>query len=403
MEWWYYAGHAYDEEGIQYSFQFNIDRSGWSSGPEAQLIAYWTGIGNSGDGSYLFDSSYGFGVSEDPEFPQGLTVAVSNDNYEVSTQPLLGSAQTRISRTGGESPGAKGSEYRLISFGSTPQRYEVELNLLDERGMVMEWQSGYIGPDSASHFGNASFEFAQPRLRITSGRLELNGSVRNITRGMLWLDRQVVTPPPTSSEAAVRPDDINAAAAKHASMKSLYTGSWIGITLDDGLTFVCACFWQPPPKPHRFLQWQTGTLLGLPPMATYGNVYFNEEGRRVRNGGSYLRGFETGDPDDKVFDFDVNILQPDSPDKSPHWQSPTATYSTGWWIRIGPEGQRCGLPANLYLSAVVPGCENVLPSVAVRLNAFWEGAANVYADAALTRQIGHAFVEQMGFDGGSAS
>jgi CrtC N-terminal lipocalin domain len=398
-EWWYYAGHAYDTDGVQYSLQFSINRMGFSDSADLQLIACMAGIGDSSDNSYLFETSFSWGVSQDAGSPRGLTVPpVTNGSYDVSTHPLplLGTAATRVFRTGGVT-GMKGSQYRLSSSTAAPATYTVELDLIDERGMVLEWQSGYIGPDSPAAFGNESFEFAQPRLRIAGGTLLLQGRQRTIKDGTIWLDRQVLTSPPAQSRAAV-PDiaDISNAVATSGVVQSLYRGSWMGITLDNGLTLLCACFWQEPKPP--LLQWQTGTLLGLPPLAAYGNLYLNEAGRRVRNGGTYLRGLELGDPDPNVFDFDVNILQPDQPDTSPHWKSPGSTYSNGWWIRIGTDGQRYGLPPNLYLKAIVSGCENVLPSTSLRLNAYWEGAANVYSDPGLTQQIGHAFVEQMGFN-----
>jgi hypothetical protein len=387
QEWWYYAGHAYDTDGIQYSLQFSINRMANAGLP--QLIACLTGIGNSQDETYIFDTGYSLGVSSDPQSPLGLTVPpVTDENYEISTFPLLGTAQTRIYLSGGQASGTKGSEYRLTSSATWFEvPYEVDLHLSDERGMVLEWQSGFIGPDADSKFTASSFEFAQPRLRIMSGTLTINGSPRIINRGMLWLDRQVLTYPPEQAPQPVSTSsDIKEIVTKSDISKTLYRGSWMGITLDSGLTMLCACFWQPPTPP--LLQWQTGTLLGRPPLAAYGNLYFNEEGRRVHNGGSYMRGVEKDDPDYGVFDFDVNILQPDSPDDSPHWQSQasTQTYSTGWWIRIGAEWQRYGLPENLYLTAVVTGCENVLPSASLPpLNAYWEGAANVYADPGLTQ------------------
>jgi len=403
QEWWYYAGYAYDTAGTQYSLQFSINRVGVPDVPELQLVACLTGIGSSSDDSYIFDTSYGWGVSSDPLFPLALTVPPpTDDSYSLTTRSSLGSTQTEVSLTGGAAAGTKGSEYHLSSSSSAIDLpsvlYEVDLNLADERGMVLEWQSGFIGPDSTSDFGNASFEFAQPRLRIASGTLTLDGRTRTIKDGMLWLDRQVLTPQSaTPRESFSTEGDIKEAIVRSNLVKTLYRGSWMGITLDNGLTMVCACFWQPP-LPGK-LQWQTGTLLGLPPTTTYGNLYFNEEGRRVRNGGTYLRGLEMNDPIESVFDFDLNILQPDDPDKSPHWKSTNgSTYSNGWWIRIGAESQRHGLPANFYLKAVVSGCENVLPESELPLSAYWEGAANVFADPELTQLIGHAFVEQMGFN-----
>lgn len=80
---------------------------------------------------------------------------------------------------------------------------------------------------------------------------------------------------------------------------------------------------------------------------------------------------------------------------SPYVLSPQSgyTYANAWWLRVGPHVQQHGVPPNLYLRAVVPNSENVIPG-----SAFWEGAANVYADEGMTERIGHAFVEQMGFD-----
>lgn len=273
--------------------------------------------------------------------------------------------------------------------------------------MVLEWQSGFIGPDKSSQFDASSFEFAQPRLRITAGSLVLNGTKRLITSGMLWLDRQVLTYPPGAStqrdfsdiKHLPGPELLAKLAAVPLPAKPLYVGSWMGITLDNGVSMVCTCFWQPP-LPGK-LQWQTGTLLGLPPKAAYGNLYFklDPDLRNIRNGGSYLRGMELATADN--IDFDVNILYPDRADDSPHWQSPVgnkATYANGWWVRTDPKWAAQGLPENLYIKALVSGCENVLPAKKIPFSAFWEGAAAVYADQELTQLIGHAFVEQMGFN-----
>lgn len=385
VEWWYYAGHAYDADGTEYTLQFSIDRD-W------QFLFCASGIGW-GD-QYLFNIGYGIGATADPLLPAAFKLpAVTDDRYEGSFDSLLSPIRMRFSRTGGAASGTTGSQYTLSSSMTGEKSYDIELQLVDERGMVMEWQSGYIGPSAKNSFDASSYEFAQPRLRITGGSLTVGGSQRAIASGMLWLDRQVLTYPQKAAARASTGDALKDGIASVGSRSSLYRGDWMGITFDDGLTMVCSCFWQEPQPP--LLQWQTGTLLGRPPLATYGNLYFRDEGDRMTNGGAFAHGYDEGDPDPNDYDFDVNILTPDAPQTSPHWTSPTSgqTYANAWWIRIGPRLQRHGVPPNLYLQAVVPGCENLVPG-----SAFWEGAANVYADEAMTQRIGHAFVEQMGFN-----
>ncbi len=408
-EWWYYAGFAKDSAGNHYSLQFSINRIPVANAdPLFQVIACLTGIGDHATNTYFFDTAYGMGISTNESIPLGLTIPTVTDTaYDIATSPVIGTGKTRVQLTEGNA-GVLWSRYTLTSSSSaTGGTYAAELNLVDERGMIMEWQSAYIGPGDDSTFGSPSFEFAQPRLRIESGTLTLNGSPRTITGGMLWLDRQVLTNPPSNtSRQHITGDGLNSSELitsvinNPAKLKPLYLGSWMGITLQNGVSMVLSCFWQPAAQGK--LQWKTGTLLGLPPLMANGNIYFtlDEDLRRVPNGGSYLRGHELNDPNPEVFDFDVNILNPNKPDDSPHWKSPLSgsTYSNGWWIRIDPKWQQYGLPENLYIRAMVSGCENALPSPQLPLNTFWEGAATVYADSELKQVIGHAFVEQMGFN-----
>jgi len=412
QEWWYYAGYAKDSGGNSYSLQFSINRFPIvDADPLLQIIACITGIGDAATNTYHLSTAYGLGVSTDPELIMGLTIpTVSDELYDISTSPGLGTAKTHVQLTGGHA-GVAGSTYQLDSSATGEDAYAVSLQLSDERGMVLEWQSGYIGPIPSDQFSASSFEFAQPRLNITGGSLTLRGVSHMITSGMLWLDRQVLTFPEKAAvpeavgllplSGMLSPEHLGKIGSVLQQMKPLYTGSWMGINLNNGLSVVLACFWQTPPE--GILQWQTGTLLGLPPNATYGNVYFPLESdpRRMPNGGSYLKGIEKGDPEPYIFDFDVNILDPDHPDISPHWQSSVlgkATYATAWQIRTGSQWQAHGLPATLYLKALVSGCENVLPSVELPFSGYWEGAAAIFSDKALTQEIGHAFVEQMGFN-----
>lgn len=406
QEWWYYAGYAKDSGGNTYSLQFSINRFPVvDADPLLQIIACITGIGDAAANTYHFNTAFGMGISTDPELIMGLTIPTATDTlYDIRTSPGVGTAKTHIWLTGGNA-GVAGSTYQLESSATGKDGFAASLQLSDERGMVLEWQSGYIGPGASGQFSASSFEFAQPRLNITGGSLTLHGVQRTITGGMLWLDRQVLTFPEKTAAAPLNTipplEQFLEMRTLLQQMKPLYTGSWMGINLYNGLSVVLACFWQAPPGGG--LQWQTGTLLGLPPVATYGNVYFppGNDPRRMANGGSYLRGIEKDDPEPYVFDFDVNILDPDHPDASPNWQSSIlgkATYANGWQIRTGSQWQAYGLPATLYLKALVSGCENVLPGTELPFSAYWEGAAAVFVDKELSQEIGHAFVEQMGFN-----
>ncbi|HEX5724175.1 MAG TPA: hypothetical protein VFX98_01845 [Longimicrobiaceae bacterium] len=235
-----------------------------------------------------------------------------------------------------------------------------------------------------------SYEFAQPRLEITSGTVEAGGRVHALAGGWLWCDRQVLTDsttPPAQEIDRARPDRALA-----ATTSALYRGCWLGLALDGGLCLALAVFWQPPAK-NGDKQWVTGTLVGRPPRGGFGTAYFPLDGSFAsRNGGRPLKGADLHG----THDFDLNILVPDEPEESPHWVSPVSyqTYATGWQLRFDPLlALELGLPETLYLRAMVDGCENLLG------NAFWEGAANVYADVEGREEpIGRAFVEQMGFN-----
>jgi hypothetical protein len=101
--------------------------------------------------------------------------------------------------------------------------------------------------------------------------------------------------------------------------------------------------------------------------------------------------------DDKDWDFDINILNSEPPQNSPHWESPIShhTYATAWEIEFSIRIQQYGLPDKLYVFAICENSENVLPG---KIDSFFEGAALAYDDKDQKTLVGYVFVEQMGFN-----
>lgn len=109
--------------------------------------------------------------------------------------------------------------------------------------------------------------------------------------------------------------------------------------------------------------------------------------------GAFLLGSNTDPATD--WDFDVNILNPQDPQSSPHWQSPAGmTYGLAWSVRFSSRLAQWGIPGEVYLRAIVEPCENQLAGSLP----FWEGAVHVYADSGCTQLIGYGFAEQMGYN-----
>jgi hypothetical protein len=395
-EWWYYAGRA-ESAGEQFSVQLTIVRTALNGlDMQWQGAVGTAGIGTASNDAYLWSIGYALGASTDPAAPAPLTAAPVGDRcYDISFRPMVGDTRVRVVYTGGESVGMIGSTYRLQATGSdgAGNTFTADFALTDQRGLVLEGASGYVGPGMPGggpvSKGAATYEYAQAKLEITGGSIVIGGASHELTGGNLWLDRQVKTNPPSAESAPALPDParLDAALAKTA---ELYCGDWMSIKLDGGPTVVVATFWQPAKA--GALQWITGTLVNLPPTAGFGTVYLPAD-VDGSNGGTWLRGSQGASPS---FDFDINILRPHDPASSPHWQSPqtSITYSNGWWVRFAPFLSELGVPQNLYIRALVSGCENRMPGD----DNYWEGSADVYADEALQHRIGTAFVEQMGFN-----
>lgn len=435
QEWWYYVGTAYDEAGQAFSLQIQITRVG--SGL-LQLGLGITGIGWREGEQSNYISGLGFGLGAGGSvltIPSVVIPPVSDYAYSASFVPLLelvgrsphllDDLQLNVpssdgwdgwkfeylsEASDGRRVGEPGSHYAVSAHGrgyritadsadTTKSEYRIALTVVDQRGMVMEGISGYVGPEmfARKQEGSGSYECAQPNLRIQSGgSIVINGTIHTIQAGYLWLDRQMVESGGVGvGDAPAAPQNAEdlkkhlMQTAQHP--KQLYRGDWMGIVLNDNRVLVLAEFWQQTTP-----QWKTGTKVGTPPENGFGNFYFDSTGTNpAMNGGMGLRARTVEGGDD--WDFDVNIFDAANSDASPHWQSKISgkTYATAWQIDFSPRATAYGLPPSLYVFAVSDNCE-VIPTG--KASAFFEGAAFVYADRERITPLGNAFVEQMGFD-----
>ena len=166
---------------------------------------------------------------------------------------------------------------------------------------------------------------------------------------------------------------MEAVLAEHAASQ-LYTGNWLGVVMDDKTVYVLVFYW--PKKQH---QWIVRSELHPPvnPTSKMGLEYPPLPNWDLQ---SPVQGVNVLDSSE----FDLNILVPLDPSESPHWTSPTSqqTYCSAWRLKIRNQVY--------HMTALVPGSEVKLPGTA-----FFEGAATICDDSG--HQIGHAFVEQMGY------
>ena len=440
-EWWYYVGTVYDAAGKAFSLQIEILRA---SEDGVQIGSGITGIGwkDNGESNFVFGLGFGFGAAENLlVLPSLLVPPVADDAFSASVVPLLEAVghssnllddlQINLPFPGGwdgwkfkylkdesvrnplgavgsvYSIGAHGRGYKTTAHGTSDvtgaakSEYRLALTVTDQRGMVMEGVSGYVGPNMGSTGDSdapASYECAQPFLKIQSGgSLVIDGEAHSITAGYLWLDRQLIAAQQSaSSKVAAAPRDAAGLKAflieKAQAPKSLYCGDWMGFVFENGLTMTLAEFWQPQTGSDK--QWITGTKVGKPPKQGFGNLYYKTGGGPGQNGGRPLR--PRLKLDSKDWDYDVNILDPEKPEASPHWTSPLSkhTYATAWQIDFAPHLRDDGLPETAYVYAVSDNCENLVPLT----GGYFEGAALVYADKDKKQLLGHVFVEQMGFN-----
>jgi hypothetical protein len=146
IEWWYYTG-VVESGDERFSVQLSIDRIG--SGALGVSYALFA-LARASDDRYVQSIAYAVGVTEDPAASSGLVLAPVNDaTFSLDFTPLIGTTVAHVRYTGGGSPvGMTGSTYALEASGTddASNPLSVELSLADERGLVLEGESGYVGP-----------------------------------------------------------------------------------------------------------------------------------------------------------------------------------------------------------------------------------------------------------------
>lgn len=392
---WVYDGHGVDTTGRLWHLFFTFGRMSFGSRAASGQPVY--AVGSTGPaGSAQADTryGYGFGIAEDPGLPAPLLIQPATDSrYDVLFTPQFGTAQLRVRYAGGAAVGIAGSRYQL-DFDDTPAaggaapRMRISLEMIDEFGTMLEGDSGFVAPPGGQA-GLYTYEVTQPRLKIECGTIRVGDELVVLTGGMLWHDRQAYTTWPGIPAGAGdngAPVDAAGPAPAQPARYSLYRGNWIALTFDNGISGVLAPMWPQAKAPQT--QWISGTKVGRPPIGGYGNLYFPPD-LDFHNGGMRLHALG---PD---ADFDVNIFEPDDPSKSPSWKnSDDVVYCTKWQIGFSRAVTRLGVPDTVYMEMLIPGCPIAFPLQ----NSFYEGAARLYSDRACAQPIGHAFVEQMGYN-----
>ncbi len=424
IEWWYYAGVVYSKSGRSFSLMFTIQRAGHHN---EQVGISMLGLGwqDAECSQSVHGFCLGIGASHNPDLSHLLNSLyikpVTDSDFEVAFRPLIQFINTQgnllhppfilnksnnwnIKYTGGEILGTVNSTYQISARGkgylttsNTPQisesDFQITLSFADQKGMVMENKGGVVG---------TSYECAQPMLNIIpGGTIRIDGDDFTIDKGQLWMDRQMLA-------GAIGGSNIPLSEEKHLLRwfesnrqmlgKSLYTGNWMSVTLNNGFSLVLVEFWKQHPE-----QWVSGTQIGRPennPLSEgFGNIYYsNDYARQYGNGGRFLRPRLTLEQTAEEWDYDVNLLAPGNNAKnSPRWKSPQSgiTYATAWHIEFSPLLHIKELPGELFLFALCENSEIILS----KENAFFEGAAFAcQAPDPKSKIIGQAFVEQMGYN-----
>ena len=367
IEWWYYVGWATDKTGSkQFTLLLKTFRvSAQEDGVTVAGLLYGIGVHSPDSGENSFTTHWAPGVGRFPaptptSWSTAFEVYLSKDIMSMMTCKLTSGTL-----------GLPGALYQLDMTDKT-HKVAMSVSLRDTFGMVFEGASGAYNHASGS--GKDSFEFAMPSMAIQEGgTITLDGTRFEISKGSLWLDRQTVAGPNGHGlkQALKQPG-----AGDSPQQQPLYTGNWLAVNIKK-VWYMFAFFW-----PEKSQQWIVGTKLN-PPVYPKSKIGLEYPALTHWDGYSPFQGVNVLPQDD----FDLNILDPNNPTLSPHWTSKAGhchTYCSAWQLRIRDE---------VYaVKVLVPESE-----VNLGLSSyFFEGAATVKDKSG--DEVGHAFVEQMGYN-----
>ena len=338
IEWWFYGGWASDAAN---SKQFTI-------------LLYTLRV--TVDGGVL----YGIGVKDSSSIPPDTAFVTKTDKIALGRFPTPTStswstnieaahASMTCKLTSG-TLGLSGATYQ-VDMNDRTNNIQASLKLKSTVGLVQEGASGAFP-------GIDTIQFAMPAMAIQEGSsLTMNGKTTQLAQGNIWLERQ-----------SVKMFNV---------FKPLYLGNWLAITMNDQTSYTISFYWQK--KEEKGTQWIVGTDVGCPPTSKTALEYpalQNWDGSSPVQGVNVLENQE----------FDLNILTPSDPENSPHWKSTTNekgnTYCTAWHLKLKDKMYK--------MVALVRGSEVWLDTY------FFEGTATLYDESDV--EVGHAFVEQMGYN-----
>ena len=376
IEWWYYAGWAHDQTNTnKFTILLCMDRK--TSAADVSTVTY--GIGSQDENYFSSYSSMCYLSSNSKPTPTSWSIQAVQE-----IDPGLWTRMTcsLISTPHATPLGLRGAMYK-VELRVNATGVSVTLLLEDQLGLVME---GTGLPQSQS------YEFSMPRLSIMEGSLTIpvssSGELKTfqLGGGNIWLDRQTLGPhglfgrQKLPSLFSVAKSRLSRIARSLHPPKEMYTGDWLAIVMNDGTAYMLAFFW--PPKDD---QWIVGSALN-PPVPPLGKLGLKYPPLADWNTISPVQGIHVLDEKD----FDLNILNPEDPSNSLHWTSPATkqTYCSAWVLTL--EQKR------YYIRVLVRGSE-INDSPDTPGTAFFEGAATISDREKNGSEVGHCFVEQMGY------
>lgn len=284
VEWWYYAGYAKTENNTDVSILIMVTRFG-TSDEVYSIVEYGIGYNEFYKGS----SNLGTNFSFDKNYPvkNGITMSIpSLTNYYLLFEDNDTTVKCELTH------GKIGVKNSLHTIYFKNNNILLNLTVNDQYGAIFEGHNGYIA--------NNSIDFGFPKLSIIEGNIMMNNTENKIISGNMWLDRQALS------------DTYN-------SNYVLYTGNWIYLDFENNNKYLFRYLWLPKVKDWQDTQWIIGPNSNAPPIKSYGFDLSNDNVVDMKDN-----------------EYSINILYYKSPNKSPHWKSPTSniTYGSAWIIQI---------------------------------------------------------------------